>query len=192
MSDSNFLAGIRAEGASVMRQLRDLGWQQLSADTSISATGTGGPAMRSINTPVEPLVSTRQHVSILSRLPAKPRPCGIPRPMVAVKPAPSALPRPVVPAKRVTVSVEGKKVLEKTTRGRAAAKLRETAARTPGKPKAVVSAARPALVLKSAMKSSAEKRAEKTVKKVGFGGFNQVATINDFAVWSRPEPRVPM
>ncbi len=68
MSGSDFLAGIRAEGATVMQQLRDLGRQQLSADTTISATGTGGPAMRSINTPVETLVSTRREFAFLSAL----------------------------------------------------------------------------------------------------------------------------
>ncbi|KAI4129846.1 MAG: hypothetical protein LQ338_002029 [Usnochroma carphineum] len=151
-----------AEGRTIIRQL--------------SATGYGGPALRRIKTPSEHLLHARQHYSILSQLPANPQPTGIPR--------------PVVQSKVVTEAVKQERTLDKKTT-KAAVMPKKAAvrkAKPTGKPKAVKPTARPAL--KSALKSSSSE--EKTVKKVGFGDFNEVAKINENAVRSRPQPRIAM
>ncbi|KAI4154262.1 MAG: hypothetical protein L6R39_001429 [Caloplaca ligustica] len=145
-----------------------------------SATGNGGPALRSIKTPSKIPLPARQHTSALPGLPANSRPTGIPRPA-----------SPVVQAATVTRPAEQKRKLGKTTKEEV--KPRQAAVRKAqptGKPKAVKPATRPALNLKSAMKSSSSE--EKTVKKVGFGDSNQVAEVNECSVRSRPQPSIPM
>ncbi|KAL9013373.1 MAG: hypothetical protein Q9173_001921 [Seirophora scorigena] len=138
-----------------------------------SATGTGGPALRSIKTPGKAL-SARKHYTILSRLPAKFRPTGIPYPVqsrLTTISRPCGRSRPVVQSKIMKKDAESKGTLVKATMdvsdslhshlvpidsSKAVKSIMAGTATALGQPP-VQSTAPPALNLKSAMKSSSSK-----------------------------------
>ncbi|KAI4097796.1 MAG: hypothetical protein LQ344_000068 [Seirophora lacunosa] len=127
-----------------------------------SATGTGGPALRSIQTPGK--TSARRHYTILPILRAKFRPTGIPYP---VQSQPTTISRPcgrshpVVQSKIMKKDAESKGTLVKATMDAVKSIMAGTATAL-GQPP-VQSTAPPALNLKSAMKSSSS--TPKTVAK---------------------------
>ncbi|KAL8720448.1 MAG: hypothetical protein Q9225_002706 [Loekoesia sp. 1 TL-2023] len=139
-----------------------------------SATGVGAQPCVVSKTPYP----ARKHTSIPPRQPANPRPTGIPSPAVM--------------STVWTRALESRKKLDTTTKSAVKKEAVKPKATKPEavkprvvKPKSPTPAA-PAL--KSALKSSSK---EKTEKKVTFDDFDRMATINEHAVWSRPEPSVP-
>ncbi|KAL9019405.1 MAG: hypothetical protein Q9185_003297 [Variospora sp. 1 TL-2023] len=182
---SNLFAVAEARSLMAPRSPHDTGIFATS-----SATGTGGPALRSIKTPGK-TSSARRHYTILSRLPAKFRPTGIPYPIqsqLATISRPCGRSSPVVQSRIVKKNAKSKGKLAKATKDAAKPIMAGTATAL-GQPP-VQSTAPPALNLKSAMKSSSGK--PRTVARVVFEESVKVASINNDAAWSRPESPTPL